>query len=315
MELRQISYFISVVELGSMGKAALSLGVTASTLSQQISRLEGELSTVLLQRSSTGVVPTEAGLEFLRRAKTVMHHVEMACTATQSERLSGKVSIGMAPTIALRLALPLLRAMQQRYPKIRVQIVEGMSGHLTTLFEARKLDFLISFDIGDNPRLGVFPLLREGLFVMGRRDLPGMPDESGFGIEHLEALPLVMPTGRHTLVTLIMNAFRLKNVRPNIVLEVDGLNTLMGAVQEGMGAAIHPSSAMALIRSGGVACLPIVDPSLFRTSILIGQPDEELTPAALATRLTLKSVARTLIEEGRWEGARLELPSPARSDQ
>ena len=56
--------FISVIELGSMGKAALELGVVTSALSQQIGRLESELSTRLLQRTSSGVVPTDAGLAF-----------------------------------------------------------------------------------------------------------------------------------------------------------------------------------------------------------------------------------------------------------
>ena len=311
MELRQINYFITVVECGSMGKAALSLGVTPSTLSQQISRLEGELSTILLQRTSTGVVPTDAGLEFLQRAKTIVHHVEMAASATQGERLSGRVSIGMAPTTALKLALPLLRAMRERYPKIRVQIVEGLSGHLTTQLDARKLDLLIGFEIGSNPRLSILPLLKEDLFVIGRRDLPGMPNGRDCGVQHLEALPLVMSTGRHTLVSIIMNAFRLKNVRPNIVLEVDGLNTLMAVVQEGMAATIHPSSAMALIHADSIVSMPIIDQSLFRSSLLISQPDEELSVTALATRMMVKSVVRALIEGGLWDGASLDATATA----
>jgi hypothetical protein len=60
MELRQLRYFVRVVELGSMGRAAAELGVVVSGLSQQISRLEGELATRLLQRSAAGVRPTDA---------------------------------------------------------------------------------------------------------------------------------------------------------------------------------------------------------------------------------------------------------------
>ena len=54
MELRQIRYFVRVVELGSMSRAALELDMVQSALSQQISRLEGELSTRLLQRTAKG---------------------------------------------------------------------------------------------------------------------------------------------------------------------------------------------------------------------------------------------------------------------
>ena len=303
MELRQIQYFIRVVESGSMGKAAIALDVTTSTLSQQISRLESELSTRLLQRQSTGVTPTGAGLEFLRHARAICHHVERASSATRSERLSGKVSIGMAPTTALKLALPLLTEMRKRYPKIQIQIVEGLSAHLTSLLDTRRLDMSMRFDMGEDPRMGVLPLLKEKLFVIGSLALPGMPTGKSVSLEQISSLPLILPTGRHTLVSIIINAFNRKNIRPNIVLEIDGLNTLMSAVQQGMGATIHPSSAMALIHWDDIALVPITDKSLFRSSILTAPPDEELSPAALATRVVLKDVVRGLIDSGRWEGA------------
>lgn len=69
MELRQLRYFVRVVEQGSMSRAALDLDVVQSALSQQITRLESELSTRLLQRTPRGVTPTEAGLAFFREAR------------------------------------------------------------------------------------------------------------------------------------------------------------------------------------------------------------------------------------------------------
>lgn len=69
MELRQLRYFIKVVEHGGLGRAAAELGMVTSALSQQISRLESELATRLLTRTATGVVPTDAGIAFLRQAQ------------------------------------------------------------------------------------------------------------------------------------------------------------------------------------------------------------------------------------------------------
>ena len=60
MELRQLRYFVRTVELGSIGRAAIDLDLVQSALSQQISRLESELATRLLQRTAKGAVPTEA---------------------------------------------------------------------------------------------------------------------------------------------------------------------------------------------------------------------------------------------------------------
>jgi len=308
MELRQLRYFVRVVETGSMGRAALALDVTTSTMSQQISRLEGELSTRLLQRLPTGVVPTGAGIELYRHAQTILHQVDMAANAAQGGRLSGKVSVGMAPTTALMLALPLLRAMRERYPKIQLHIVEGLSGHLTALLDARRLDLTMRFDMGEDHRLSATPLLKEYLFVIGMKDLPGMPRGKKTRLEHLGHLPLILPSGRHTLVSIIMNAFKRKNIVPNVVIEIDGLNTLLGAVQAGMGATLHPSSAVSFIRNENIVLVPIADKSLFRCSILTGQPDEELSPAALATRVVLKDVAHGLIRDGLWEGASIMHP-------
>jgi len=308
MELRQLRYFVKVVELASMGRAALALNVTTSTMSQQISRLEGELSTRLLQRLPTGVVPTGAGIAFYRHAQAVLHQVDLAAEAAQGERLSGKVSVGMAPTTALMLALPLLRAMRERYPKIRLHVVEGLSAHLTALLDARRLDLSMRFDMGEDHRLSATPLLKESLFVIGPKDLPGMPRGRKTRLQDLGELPLILPSGRHTLVSIIMNAFKRKNIVPNVVNEIDGLNTLMGAVQAGMGATIHPSSAVSFLRDHDLALVPIADKSLFRCSILTSQPDEELSPAALAARVMLREVAHGLIRGGQWEGAYLMHP-------
>ncbi len=114
MELRQLRDFVRVVELGSMGRAAADLGVVTSALSQQISRLENELSTRRL-RTSSGVQPTDAGLAFWRQAPLA--------------RLSGHVSVGLAPSTASVLGLPLMRAMRERYPDMRLHLVESLSGH------------------------------------------------------------------------------------------------------------------------------------------------------------------------------------------
>ena len=100
MELRQLRYLVRVIELGSMGRAAADLGVVTSTLSQQISCLEGELATRLLNRGAAGVMPTDAGLAFFQHAQLVLRLADSAVHAAQLQRLSGQASVGLAPTTA-----------------------------------------------------------------------------------------------------------------------------------------------------------------------------------------------------------------------
>ncbi len=298
-------YFVRVAELGSMGRAAAELGLVTSALSQQISRLESELSTRLLQRSSTGVRPTEAGLAFLRQAQLVLRHADDAMQAAKQSRLLGHVSLGLASSTATVLALPLLAALRERYPDVRVHLVEALSGELTAMLNARRLDLAVVFETESARRWSVQPLLDETLFLMARPGLPGLPTAAKVRLRDLATLPLVLPTGSHGLRAVLGAAFAAARVEPRIVLEVDGLAVLMAAVQAGLAASIQPGSAALRLPADGIVCLPISDRSARRRSLLASLSDDELSPAALAVRVTLREVARTLVAAGQWPGARL----------
>src|SRR3546814_8123196 len=97
-----------------MSRAATDLGVVQSALSQQISRLDGELSVRLLTRTPRGITATQAGLAFLPEARLILRHAEQARRAAQLSRLTGTVSVGLAPTTVSVLALPFMRAMRVR---------------------------------------------------------------------------------------------------------------------------------------------------------------------------------------------------------
>ncbi len=300
MELRQLRYFVRVVEAGSIGRAAMSIGMVTSALSQQISRLEGELSTRLLQRSASGVVPTDAGLAFFRQAQLALRHADDAVQAAQQARLAGHVSVGLPSTTAAVLGAPFLKAMNERYPDIRLHLVEALSGHLTDMLNGRLLDLAIVFHAESARRWSVMPLLDEPLFLFARPDMPGVPFGDTTRLEAIADLPLVLPSGRHGLRALVNNAFQQLGRTPRVVAEVDGLSLLMDVVQQGGAATIQPSSATARIAPGQLQMARIDDAHLFRSNLLASLSDEELSPAALAARLVMADVSRTLAREGKW---------------
>ncbi|CAB3649778.1 LysR family transcriptional regulator [Achromobacter pestifer] len=300
MELRQLRYFVRVVEAGSIGRAAMSIGMVTSALSQQISRLEGELSTRLLQRSASGVVPTDAGLAFFRQAQLALRHADDAVQAAQQARLAGHVSVGLPSTTAAILGAPFLQAMNERYPDIRLHLVEALSGHLSDMLNGRLLDLAIVFHAESARRWSIMPLLDEPLFLCARRDMPGVPDSDTTRLEAIAHLPLVLPSGRHGLRALVNNAFQQLGQTPRVVAEVDGLSLLMDVVQLGNAATIQPSSATARIAPGQLHMARIEDTHLFRSNLLASLSDDELSPAALAARLVLADVSRTLARDGKW---------------
>jgi len=305
MELRQLRYFARVVELGSMGRAALELGVGTSALSQQISRLESELSTRLLQRTSSGVTPTDAGLAFLQQAQLAIRHVDDAERAARSARLSGHVSIGMPPSTTAVLGLPLMSAMRERYPDIRLHLVESLSGNLTAMISARRLDLAILFNVERTQRWSVTPLLEERLFLVAKGDLPGLPTTRRVKLAQLASLPLILPSGPHGLRSLLDNAARQSRFELNVAAEIDGLAMLMDAVRAGYGATIQPGAAVARFIGESLVMIEITDASAHRPNLLVSLSDDELSPAGLAARGVLTSVTQTLVRQKRWPGATL----------
>ncbi|MDM9559972.1 MULTISPECIES: LysR family transcriptional regulator [Bordetella] len=305
MELRQLRYFVKVAEFGSMGRAAADLGMVTSALSQQISRLESELSTRLLTRTSSGVVPTDAGLAFLRQAQLALRHVDGAARAAKASRLTGAVSVGLPATTASVLAVPFLRAMRERYPDVRVHLVESLSGYLSAMLNARQLDLAVVFRTEAARRWSTLPLIDERLFLIAPPDLPGLPPEGPTRLRDVAGLPLLLPSGSHGLRALVDASCARLRIEPNIAAEIDGLDVLMDLVRAGFGATIQPGAATVRLRGEPLALRQIADRQVRRANLLASVSDDELSPAALAARVLLAQTAETLVRAGAWPGATL----------
>ncbi|WP_060507374.1 LysR substrate-binding domain-containing protein [Pseudomonas sp. NBRC 111124] len=302
MELRQLRYFVKIIEHGSLGRAALELEVGVSALSQQIAKLESELCTRLLNRSSTGVTPTSAGMAFLHHAQLSLRQAENAVLAAHRGRMSGYVTVGLPPTTATVLALPLINAMRERYPDIQLHLVEMLSGHLAAQLNARQIDLAILFQLEGGKRWSVTPLLDEKLFVISPPQLAHAPTNS-VQLADLGQLPLVMPSVQHGLRSTLMTAFERSGLVPNIIMEVDGLAVLMNAVRAGHAATIQPGAAAALSGESGLRVAQISDAHVGRRNLLATLADDELSPAALAARRVIIDVARQLVTQQQWPGA------------
>ncbi len=303
MELRQLRYFVRVVEVGSIGRTARELGVVPSALSQQISGLEKELSTRLLQRTTTGVTPTPAGLAFFRQAQMSLRYADSAMIAARQSRMTGVVSVGFASTTASLLARPLVAAVYERYPDVRLRLVEGLSGYLTHMLNARQLDLAILFQSDGTPQWSMIPILNERLFLLAQRGMLDVPDGQAVTPAQFSHLPMAVTSKAHGLRTLVDAAFERAKVELNIAIEIDGLSTLMDIVQAHPIATIQPGAATARLHGNGICVYPIVDTFLYRRNLLTSVSDDELSPPALAVRVVLADVMRGMVANGQWPGA------------
>jgi len=181
MNLKQLEYFVSVAELGSFSKAALVLNIAQPALSRQVRLLETDLHVNLLTRTGRGVVLTEAGKRLFDHSVGILQLVARATEdidATRDEP-SGRIVIGLPPSIGRRLTLPLVEAFRRNLPKARLAIVEGLSTHLTEWIATGRVDLGLIHNPEPNPAIEVTPVLDEVLGLVGPAgSKPGKPGKA-----------------------------------------------------------------------------------------------------------------------------------------
>ncbi|EDT7110662.1 tricarballylate utilization LysR family transcriptional regulator TcuR [Salmonella enterica subsp. enterica] len=305
MELRQLRYFVRIIETGSMGSAAQDLDIGVSALSQQMSRLENELAIRLLQRTTRGVTPTNAGLAFYSQAQLALRHADDAILAAREARLSGHVSVGMAPSTASILGIPFIHAMQENYADVRLHVVESLSGNLERMINTRQIDLAIVFQKDKILRWSARPILEEQLFLIGSHALLAALPDNPITPEQLAGIPLIMPSQGHGLRGRLDAVCQEHALNVEIVAEIDGLALLMRAVRDGLGATLQPGAAISHLDNDALRVIGVHNPVLSRPNFLVSLSDDELTPAGLAARVVLTKVMRQLVDAGEWPGATL----------
>ncbi|EDL5176825.1 tricarballylate utilization LysR family transcriptional regulator TcuR [Salmonella enterica subsp. enterica serovar Kentucky] len=305
MELRQLRYFVRIIETGSMGSAAQDLDIGVSALSQQMSRLENELAIRLLQSTSRGVTPTNAGLAFYSQAQLALRHADDAILAAREARLSGHVSVGMAPSTASILGIPFIHAMQENYADVRLHVVESLSGNLERMINTRQIDLAVVFQKDKILRWSARPILEEQLFLIGSHALLAALPDNPITPEQLAGIPLIMPSQGHGLRGRLDAVCQEHALNVEIVAEIDGLALLMRAVRDGLGATLQPGAAISHLDNDALRVIGVHNPVLSRPNFLVSLSDDELTPAGLAARVVLTKVMRQLVDAGEWPGATL----------
>ncbi len=305
MELRQLRYFVRIIETGSMGSAAQDLDIGVSALSQQMSRLENELAIRLLQRTSRGVTPTNAGLAFYSQAQLALRHADDAILAAREARLSGHVSVGMAPSTASILGIPFIHAMQENYADVRLHVVESLSSNLERMINTRQIDLAVVFQKDKILRWSARPILEEQLFLIGSHALLAALPDNPITPEQLAGIPLIMPSQGHGLRGRLDAVCQEHALNVEIVAEIDGLALLMRAVRDGLGATLQPGAAISHLDNDALRVIGVHNPVLSRPNFLVSLSDDELTPAGLAARVVLTKVMRQLVDAGEWSGATL----------
>ncbi len=277
MDFKQLEYFVRVAEMGSFTRAAAALDVAQPALSRQVRLLEVELRQNLLVRNGRGATPTEAGKLLLDHGRGILHQIERAREDLGRMRggLSGRVAIGLPPSVARVMTVPLTRAFRETLPEARLSISEGLSGAMQEGLISGRLDIVVLYNAQSSREIDITPLLDEELVLVRARP-PGLHEDPPPGpieLRDVARLPLVIPTRPNAIRMHVEAQMAGIGCRPRVVLEIDGVSAILALVADGAGCAVLSRNAV----------LHSPQPSAFTTQA-IGSPPMSIA-LSLATSL------------------------------
>ena len=169
MDLRQLRYFVAVAERSGFSAAASSLNVAQSALSRHVRELERELGGALFERGARGVSVTESGKMLLARGRWLFGAIDdiKAEVQTENREPSGMVRLGVPSSLADILYAPLARLFAQRFPRIGLELNEGLTEAVSDRLLRGELDLAIATSPQPNDHLDYETLVVEKVFLIG----------------------------------------------------------------------------------------------------------------------------------------------------
>lgn len=310
MDLRQLRYFLTIVEQGSFSKAAATLNVAQPALSLHVRNMEAELGAALLFRGPRGVTATEAGEILVRHARGIVDKFAIARDEIRGHDAapSGEVRLGLPGTISQILSVPLIIEAKRRFPQIRLRIAEAMSGFVLDWIKELRVDLAILYMPGEDRALASTPVLTEALWLLGPTapvgDLPQLP-QGVLGYAEIAKLPLILPSASHGLRELLEQAAAERNFPLNAVLEINSYANIKGLVEAGLGFSILPYNSIEQeVGRGRLQAWSICQPELERAIHLVKPADRPVTKAVLTVEALCREILLDLVARGKWNGAR-----------
>ena len=295
MDLKQLEYFVRVAELGSFTRASIALDIAQPALSRQVRLLEVELRQNLLVRNGRGAAPTEAGKLLLEHARGILHQVERAREELGRVRgaLAGRVAIGLPPSLARVLTVPLTRAFRQQMPDAQLSISEGLSVTMQEWLVNGRLDIAVLYNAQPATGIEATPLVDEDLMLVQPRP-PGLPEDPPpppITLQEVARLPLVIPSRPNAIRMHVEAEMAAIGCRPTIALEIDGVSAILDLVADGVGHAILSRNAVASsVKPSAFTVRAISQPPL-RTRLSLATSSAR--PATLTQQATMELVRAT----------------------
>ena len=240
--LRQMQYLIAIADTGKFGDAARAVNVSQPSLSAQVAEMEASLGVQLIERSRRGAMLTAPGEELVRRARNILREVEDLKAVAKFGRsaLSGRLRLGVLPTVGPYL-LPLAsRELHKRFPELRLSVREERTIDLDEHLQAGDFDTIISSPI-DHENILHEPLFSERLYVCAPAEDSLSDGDGPVRLKDLKGRSLLTLGQGHRLNTIIQNLAVASGATVSSEYEGTSLDAIRLMAELGAGVAILPS--------------------------------------------------------------------------
>ena len=265
--VKQLRYFVTLVEEGHFGRAAAASFVSQSAFSTAISEFESLLGTRLVDRTSRQVTITTTGQEIATQARLCLRDVEGLVEIAQGQRepLAGELRLGVIPTIApfvLPKGLPRLR---RAHPKLRLFLTEDQTVRLHSKLLDGDLDVVLLALPYDLRSTEVLPLYKDR-FLLACHEKTKLVDPQNYRFSRLDAGSVLLLEDGHCLRDHALEACRIRSTEKLSRFAASSLLTLVEMVDADLGITYLPEMAegSVLLRNTRVRMYPLGDRS-YRT--------------------------------------------------
>lgn len=290
LDLRKLRAFVTVVEEGSISRAAERLFIQQPPLSRLLQGLEQDFGVPLLVRQPRGVVATDAGSVLLQEARALLSRADQLEAAMQraAQGKQGSITVGFTSSSALHSFVPeVLRRYREIYPTVSTQLEEAGSTELLQGVLAQRIDLaFVRMPVHGMPELKVERVLQEPMLVAlpaGHR-LATLPRNEPISLKLLANEPFVLyrrPAGQGLYDAILAACFR-AGFSPQIVQEAPRLTSCLSLVGAGLGVSIVPQSITRL-GGEGMVFLPLVAQAQLSAPLYLARREDSGSSAIINT--------------------------------
>jgi DNA-binding transcriptional LysR family regulator len=280
-DLADLRAFVALAELESFRAAAEALHLSQPALSRRIGKLEDALGVRLFDRTTRSVNLTAVGRDFSRKARELLDELENTLLGIRdvAAKRTGEVTVACVPSAVYYFLPGVMKQYHERYPKIRVRVVDEDANAVLSTVIRGEADFGLNFIGTQEPEIEFEPVLKEPFVAACRRDHPLARKRRTTWAElnEHEYMTVAKSSGNRLLIDLALTDIP---ARPRWFYEVRHVSTLVALVEAGLGVAAVPRLAMPLTDHPTLVSVPLVDPAITRTVGLIRRRGRSLSPAA-----------------------------------